>query len=355
MSIPKPIRILIVGTGGMANSHAEAYKKIPGVELVAGVDVNAEQLAAFDKKHGVAHAFASVEEALAWGQFDAVSNVTPDRFHYATTMPLLAAGKHVLCEKPLATNAAHAVEMADAAAKAGVVNAVNLSYRNVPSMQKAAELVRSGAIGEVRFFEASYLQSWLHQPSWGDWQTNPQWLWRLSSAHGSKGALGDVGVHIVDFATYVAGLSVSDVSGRFVVYDKAPPDNKIGEYVLDVNDSVTMQLSLANRALGTVVATRVASGHHNDLRLKIYGTKGALEVLNQEPDTLRACLEPDLPEAKWQTIECSPVTMNYERFIATIRGENGPSAPDFARGAEIQKVLDAAEASAAQESRVVRV
>jgi len=355
MSPKKTIRLLIVGTGGMANSHVESYKKVPGVEVVAGVDVRAEQLTTFNEKHGIPNAFASVEEAIAWGQFDAASNVTPDRFHYATTLPLLAAGKHVLCEKPLAINASDAAKMADAAAKAGVVNAVNLSYRSVPSMQKAAELVRSGAIGEVRFFEASYLQSWLHQPAWGDWQTSPQWLWRLSSAHGSKGALGDVGVHIVDFATYVAGLPVSDVSGRFAVYDKAPPTNNIGDYVLNVNDSVTMQLSLANGALGTVVATRVASGHLNDLRLKIYGTKGALEVLNLEPDTLRVCLEADLVEAKWQTLDCPTVTMNYERFIAAIRGEESPRPPDFARGAEIQKVLDAAEISAAQESRVVRI
>jgi len=355
MSTPKPLRILIVGTGNMGGHHAQSYKEIPGVEVVGGVDVRADQLAAFNEKHGIPNGFASVEEAIAWGQFDAVSNVTPDRFHYATTLPFLAAGKHVLCEKPLATNASDAAKMAEAAAKAGVVNAVNLSYRSVPSMQKAAELVRSGAIGEVRFFEASYLQSWLHQDTWGDWKTSPEWLWRLSSAHGSKGALGDVGVHIVDFATYVAGLSVSDVSGRFAVYDKAPPTNKIGDYVLDVNDSVTMQLSLANGALGTVVATRVASGHQNDLRLKIYGTKGGLEVLNQEPDTLRACLEPDLAKANWQTLECPPVTGNYERFIAAVRGNDGPRPPDFARGAEIQKVLDAAEVSAAQEARVVRV
>jgi len=339
----------------MAKHHVEAYKTIPGVEVVAGVDVRAEQLAEFNKTHGIPHGFSSVEEAIAWGQFDAASNVTPDRFHYPTTLPLLAAGKHVLCEKPLATDATDAAKMVEAAAKAGVVNAINLTYRGVPSMQKAAELVRSGKIGEVRFFEASYLQSWLHQPAWGEWTTSPTWLWRLSSAHGSKGALGDVGVHIVDFATYVAGERVRDVSSRFAVYDKAPPTNQIGEYVLDVNDSVTMQLSLANGALGTVVATRVASGHRNDLRLKVYGTLGAVEVLNTEPTTLRVCLEPDLTASSWQTIKCPPVTGNHSRFIAAIRGEAGPRAPDFACGAEVQKVLDAAEASAGQESRVLKV
>jgi len=341
----KPVRILIVGAGGQGKGHSAKYQQMPGVEVVAAVDVQAELLATFAKEYKIPHTFNSVEEAISWGQFDAVSNVTPDRFHYSTTLPLLAAGKHVLCEKPLATNAADALKMAEAAAKTGVVNAVNFSYRSGGAMQKAAELVRSGLIGEVRFFEASYLQSWLHQPAWGEWTTTPQWLWRLSSAHGSKGALGDIGVHIIDFATYVMGLPVADVSCRFALYNKAP-GNRIGDYVLDANDSATMQLSLANGALGTISQTRVASGHLNDLRLKVYGTKGAIEVTNGDPGTLSACLEADLQKPKWQSIEVSPVTDNQTRFIAAVRGEDGPRAPDFARGAEIQKVLDAAEESA---------
>ena len=146
----KPVRILILGTGGMAANHAEHFAKIKGVSLVAGVDTRPEQLKAFCAKHKIAKGFATLEEALAWGQFDAVTNVTPDAAHYATTMPVLAAGKHILCEKPLATSEAQAQAMADAAAKAGVVNMVNLSYRNVAALQKAAQMVAEGAIGDVR-------------------------------------------------------------------------------------------------------------------------------------------------------------------------------------------------------------
>ena len=88
----KPIRVLIVGTGGMANAHAEAYAAMDGVELVGGVDRNPDNLHAFNAKHGITHAFDSVVDALEWGAFDAVSNVTPDAVHFPTTMPLLAAG-----------------------------------------------------------------------------------------------------------------------------------------------------------------------------------------------------------------------------------------------------------------------
>lgn len=350
----QPVRILILGTGGMARNHAEAFAAIPGVTLVAGIDTRAEQLAAFQKAHSIPHGFASVQEAIAWGEFDAVTNVTPDAAHYVTTLPFLAAGKHVLCEKPLATNAKDAEEMTAAAAKAGVVNMVNLSYRNVPALQHAAQMVRDGAIGTIRHFEASYLQSWLTQPAWGHWDKEPQWLWRLSTKHGSKGVLGDVGIHILDFATYIAGMDATQVSCLLQTFDKAP-GGQIGEYVLDANDSATMQVRLSNGALGTVAATRFATGHLNDLRLRLYGQTGGLEVTFEKAVShLRACLGEDIHTGTWKDVDCPPVPTIYQRFIAAIRGE-GPADPDFARGAALQRLLDRAELSAAEDGKLLPV
>jgi predicted dehydrogenase len=350
----QPVRLLILGTGGMAKNHAEQFAAIPGVSLVAGIDTRADQLAAFQANHHIPHGFASVQEALDWGEFDAVTNVTPDAAHYATTLPFLAAGKHVLCEKPLATNAAHATEMAEAAAKAGVVNMVNLTYRNVPALQQAAQMVRDGAIGTIRHFEASYLQSWLTQPAWGHWDREPQWLWRLSTKHGSKGVLGDVGIHILDFATFIAGMDATQISCLLQTFDKAP-GGQIGDYVLDANDSATMQVRLANGALGTVAATRFATGHLNDLRLRVYGMTGGLEVRFEKAEShLRACLGEDINTATWHDVDCPPVTTVYQRFIAAIRGD-GPADPDFARGAALQVLLDKAEASAVEGGKLQAV
>jgi predicted dehydrogenase len=350
----QPVRLLILGTGGMARNHAEAFAAIPGVTLVAGIDTRPEQLAAFRERHSIPHGFASLDEALAWGEFDAVTNVTPDAAHHATTLPLLAAGKHVLCEKPLATNAAHAEAMAAAAATAGVVNMVNLTYRNVPALQHAAKMVQGGAIGTIRHFEASYLQSWLTQPAWGHWDKESQWLWRLSTAHGSKGVLGDVGIHILDFATFVAGMDATDVSCLLATFDKAP-GGRIGDYVLDANDSATMQIRLSNGALGTVAATRFATGHLNDLRLRLYGQTGGIEVsFENAVSRLRACLGDDVQKAVWHDIDCPPVPTVYQRFIAAIRGE-GEAEPDFARGAALQRLLDRAEASAAGGGKLLKV
>jgi predicted dehydrogenase len=335
------IRVLIVGTGGMANQHAESYAAMDGVQVVAGVDPNAQNLHAFNAKHGITHAFDGINEALAWGEFDAVSNVTPDATHHRTTMPFLAAGKHVLCEKPLAVNAADADDMARAAQAAGVANMVNLSYRNVPALMQAADMVAAGQIGAVRHFEASYLQSWLTQPAWGDWQTEDQWLWRLSTQHGSMGVLGDVGVHILDFATFAAGSDTARVSCRLKTFKKADGD-QIGQYPLDANDSMTMQVALENGAVGVIHASRFASGHINDLRLRLFGTEGGLEVqFENEISTLRSCIGGDMLTAAWTDVPLQPVATNHTRFIDAIRTRKQVS-PDFARGAALQRVLDLA-------------
>lgn len=349
-----PVRILVVGTGGMAKSHVEAFQAIDGVTVVAGVDTSAERLSAFNAAHGIEHGFASVDEALAWGEFDAVTNVTPDGVHKVTTLPFLAAGKHVMCEKPLAANYADAAEMTAAAEAAGVINMVNLTYRNVASLNKAAELIAAGAIGEVRHFEASYLQSWLTQPAWGHWDKESTWLWRLSTAHGSMGVLGDVGVHILDYATFIAGAEATDVSCRLQTFDKAE-GGKIGEYTLDANDSAVMHVRLANGAIGVIHATRFASGHFNDLTLKIFGTKGGLEVKwENNISTLRGSLGEDMLTATWKDIECPDVKTNYVRFVDAIRAGEQVN-PNFARGSALQKVLDLAVESDSQDSRSLAI
>lgn len=337
----KKVRVVILGTGGMARAHTDAFRAMAGVHVVAGIDTNPERLAVFIAKHQIPRGFASVAEALEWGRFDAVSNVTPDAVHHPTTLPLLAAGKHVLCEKPLAANHHHAAEMAEAAHRAGVVNMVNLTYRNVAAVIQAHAMVAAGEIGDVRHFEAAYLQSWLTQSAWGEWAREDQWLWRLSSAHGSLGVLGDVGVHILDYATYIAGSGAAQVSCRLTTFDKAP-DGRVGPYVLDANDSFAMHLRLENGASGVVHASRMASGHLNDLSLRIYGTKGGLDVrFEKKISKLRACMGADLESGIWTDVVAPAVPTNFERFIAAIRS-GSHVLPDFARGAALQKVLDRA-------------
>ena len=338
------MRLLVLGTGGMANAHAQNFSAIEGVSLVGGVDIDPARLAEFCATHGIERQFASLEEALAWGEFDAVANVTPDRIHHPTTMLAIAAGKHVFCEKPLATDAIKAMEMTDAIERSGKVGMVNLTYRNSPAVQKGRELVLSGAIGKVRHVEASHLQSWLVGNHWGDWHTETKFLWRLSTGHGSNGALGDIGIHIVDFASYGSGLDVAHVFGRLKTFDKAP-GNAIGEYTLDANDSFTMNVDFTSGAIGTIQATRSAAGQMDQLRLRVYGETGSVEMIyDTGTSTLRACLGEDVHTARWHDVPFEPVQTNYQRFVAAVRAGK-TQEPSFRRAANIQKVLDAAMAS----------
>jgi predicted dehydrogenase len=332
-------RLLILGTGSMARTHAFAFKDVPGMEVVAAVEPNAERLAAFAAEHAIPNSFADLDAALAWGAFDAAANVTPDGIHHPTTMKLLAAGKHVFCEKPLAVDHRLADEMAEAARARGLINMVNLTYRNAASLQKARELVLAGEIGEVRHITASYFQSWLTGKHWGDWRTEERWLWRLSSAHGSKGVLGDIGIHIVDFATYGAGSDIASMTSRLRTFHKAEGD-RIGDYGLDANDSFVLSVALANGALGTIEATRWASGYSNDLRLQVFGASGSLDVTtNGQVSRLRICAGADIDSQTWRDVPCPPVPTTYQRFAAAVStGINGD--PDFRRAADIQRVLD---------------
>ncbi len=342
----KKVRMLILGTGGMAQAHAKAYREDPRVEMVATCDVVPGRAAEFANQYDMKHHFTSLDDAIAWGQFDACANVTPDSIHYPTTMKLLAAHKHVFCEKPLAENFTLANEMATAADKAGLINMVNLSYRNVAPIHVAKKLVAEGALGNIRHIEATYRQSWLVGNHWGDWKTLPMWLWRLSEKHGSKGVLGDVGIHILDFATFAVGAMPTAIQARIKTFHKAPGD-KIGEYDLDANDTAIMTAEFANGAVGIIQASRFMTGHDNELHLRIHGDKGAVEVKHHEAwSEVRACTGDDINTMAWRHIKPDPVEPNFRRFInAVVSGKNGD--PDFRHAANLQKILDACLTSAA--------
>lgn len=350
---PRPVRVAIIGTGGMANRHVELYRQIPGVEIVAGCDVDRARVLDF------ARGTASRPPAL-------------------TPMPARCCGGRVRrsleCDPRL---------LSRRALYSGVKSRQTCALRKtsrarprrdaphgrcrqksrhsgdgeflLPGLVRASGHGREGGageLGELRHVEASYLQTWLTAPLWGDWRTTPAWLWRLSTGHGSKGVLGDVGVHIVDFATFPAG-PIKQVYCQLKTFPKAPR-NRIGEYQLDANDSAIMNVEFANGALGTIHTTRWATGHPNRLALKLHGTLGALSFDSDlGTDVYRVCAGADAATATWREVRAEPTPNNHTRFISAIR-TGRPEQPDFARGSEVQRVLDACfESSAA--GRPVRI
>ena len=349
-SSQRTVRLAIIGTGGMAHTHAKQLNDIPGCALVAACDIDRARVDAFCATHGIPAAFARVDELLAHTACDAVSIVTPDALHAPLSLQCLRAGRHVLCEKPLALNHADARRMAAAARRAGKVNLVNFSYRNWSALEGVVGLIHSGGIGDLRHVESSYLQAWIPSRIWGDWRKTPAWLWRLSTRHGSKGVLGDIGVHIVDFTTYPAG-AIRRVYCQLKAFPKAPGD-RVGEYRLDANDSAVLDVEFASGALGTIHTTRWCGGHANRLFLRIAGTKGTVEIDSDHSTTAyRVCAGRDLDTCTWREVEVPAVPTIYQRFIAAIR-HGGESTPDFARGAEVQRVLDACFASDATQRPV---
>lgn len=332
-------RLLILGTGDMARTHATAFAEIPGCKIVAAVDNNPENLQRFCHDFGVENQFSSLAEAIEWSAFDAAANVTPDPVHHPTTMQLIDAGKHVFCEKPLAETYPLAQEMADAIGSAGLIGMVNLTYRNSSALQHAHDLVRSGQIGTVRHFEASYSQSWLVGNHWGDWRTEPRWLWRLSEEHGSLGVLGDVGIHILDFASFGADSQPTAVSCMLKTFNKAP-GNRIGDYPLTANDSALINVELQNGAIGVVHASRFATGHANTLKLSIHGDQGAVRIdLDQSWTHLDICRGANIHNQAWERIEAPQVRNNFFRFIDALN-QGVAQDPDFERGARLQQALD---------------
>jgi len=332
------MRLLMLGTGRMAINHAKAFQAINGVEMVGAVDPVAENLNSFADTFGIANRFASLDDALAWGDFDAVDNITPDSIHHPTTLKVLAAGKHVFCEKPLAPSYGLAMEMVEAAEQAGLINMVNLTYRNVAELHKAREIIAAGTIGEVKHVEASYLQHWV---ALRDFNDPGRWLWRLSKGHGSNGTVGDIGIHILDFTTFAIGQPIVAMNSRLQTFQKVPGD-RIGEYVLDANDSFIISAEFANGAIGTIHSSRWASGHSNDQRLRVYGNKGGLELSHGHwGSLLRVCAGEDVATSTWREVKAEPVQTNYQRFVEAVR-TGVQTEPGFRHAAGLQKILDLA-------------
>jgi predicted dehydrogenase len=341
-------RIGIIGTGSMASSHAQGYAAMKGVKVVACCDIDPKRARAFADTWKIPRTYTDYAAMLATEQMDAVDNVTVDAMHASISLAIIAKGLSVLCEKPLATTLADARAMRDAAKKRAVVTQVNFSYRNSCAAQAAAQFIAKGGVGRIMHVESSYLQSWLVQDTWGDWRTNDSMTWRLSTRHGSAGVLGDIGCHIYDMTALLCG-DIAEIDCRLKTFDKGVKGNKIGPYVLDANDSFVSTIMLAGGGMGTVHASRWATGQINSLRVRVYGDEAAVEVdLDRSYDVYRLCKGPTaLRKGVWKDVKCKKTPTQYERFITAVR--TGTSdVSDFANGTKVQAYLDASFASAAR-------
>ena len=337
------MKLGIVGTGNISSRHLDEFQKIENVKIEAVCDTNEKNLNKFlnNNKINNARGYSTLEEMLEKEEnFDGISNTTPDKFHKETTLKILEKGYNVFCEKPLAENYQDAREMAQAALRSKKINMVNFTYRESSAYQELVKIIKSGEIGIPRHVSACYYQSWLASNKWGDWREDDKWLWRLSTKHGSNGALGDTGVHIFDFAVNAVGDIKQIFADLKTYHDKG---NKIKNYVLDANDGFNSLVRFENGAIGTITNSRYATGHANSLILEVFGTKGGLKIeLDEERNkwsTLHVCQNENINKMSWETVECSKTPSNYQNFIKSIQ-INKNIQPDFNQGAKIQKIID---------------
>jgi len=292
--------VAIIGYGFMGRAHAMAWHRTveatqlkvrPRIAVICGR--NGDAAAAAAEQLGIPEISTDWKVVIARPDVQVVDICTPGSSHAEIAIAALQAGKHVLCEKPLANTLAEAERMAAAANDAsarGVRSMVGFNYRRVPALIAARRLVEQGRIGQLRHVRATYLQDWLINPAF-------PLTWRLAAAEAGSGALGDLGAHIIDLAQFLSGDQIVSVLGRTKTFvaERPVPQHASGlsgsaaeggpTGQVDVDDAVTFLAEFSKGAIATFEATRMATGHKNGLRIELNGELGSirfdLERLNE--------------------------------------------------------------------------
>ena len=291
------IGVGMLGYAFMGKAHSNAFKKIPymmypppaipKLAAICGRNEAATRAAAI--RFGYDRYYTDWRDMLADDAVQLFDNGGPNDAHAEPSIAAAQAGKHILCEKPLARTAEESKMMLDAVQKAGVKHMVAFNYRFVPAIRQMRKLIESGALGRIYHFRATYLQEWI-MPHY-----NMPMIWRLTKDVAGSGALGDLGAHIIDLGRYLVGEvdSVSAMTRTFIP-ERPWGDGTMGK--VDVDDAFAAVVSFDNGALGTVEATRFAAGRKNGNVIEINGEKGSLRFNLERMNELEAFWIDDEPK-----------------------------------------------------------
>ena len=371
----------MIGYSFMGAVHSHAWRTV-GRVFDLGVDVdmrvicgrNEEAVTAAAAKYGWQSAETDWRAVIARDDIDIIDVCTPGSSHEEIAVAALNAGKHVICEKPLANTVAEAERMAAAAQASSGKSMVAFNYRRVPALAYARELVRQGRLGRIFHVRAVYLQDWIIDPEF-------PLVWRLVKEEAGSGALGDLGAHIVDAAQFVTESQITNVSGELRTFIDERP--LVGEtHLLEatksaergkvtVDDAALFLVNFDNGAVGTFEATRFASGRKNGMAIEVNGEKASLrfefESMNElwvhdhtvdgkDAGFRRVMVtESDHPyvEGWWPPGHVlgydHTFTHEFRDFVLDIVNDRAPE-PSFADGLYVQRVLDAVERSSQAQS-----
>lgn len=288
------IRVGIIGSGMMGPIHTEALRRLGYVEVVALAEANDELARTKSQALNIPKGFGDYRKLIEDPDVEVVHNCTPNAFHFEVSKAIIAAGKHVVSEKPLAMNAKESSELVELANKAGVVNAIHFNYRNYPLVQNMRAMVQSGELGRLYLMHGSYLQDWLILETDYNWRVEP-------GSGGDSRAVADIGSHWFDTVQFITGDPVVDVMAHLEIVHKTrkKPNVAMETYAgkvltaddyLDVKvateDAATILFRTKSGAPGSLVVSQVSAGRKNRLYFEIDYANGALEWNQEEPNTL---------------------------------------------------------------------
>ena len=363
----KEINIGIVGAQFMGRAHSNAWSDVarfydlPFTPVMkAACDINPSSEADFANRLGWQSFETSWEALINRADIDVIDICTPNILHSPIAIAAAKAGKHVICEKPIAMDAAEAKQMAEAAEASGVNNMVAFNYRRVPAIVLAKKMIDEGKLGKIHHFNAVYYQDWLVDPEF-------PWVWRNDVKLAGSGAHGDMNAHTVDLARYLVGEfeSVCGDEKVFVQERKKPGKDEMGKVTAD--DATCFLARFENGALGNFIATRFATGKKNFMRLEIFGSKGSVSFNLERLNELEFYSRSDKSDE--QGFRNIIVTENSHPYIhkwwppghiigwehtfiheigdfLTALSEKEKIKPDFNDGYQCQLILDAVSASA---------
>ncbi|GII26249.1 Gfo/Idh/MocA family protein [Planosporangium mesophilum] len=377
----RTVNVGLIGAGFMGKAHSLAYAALPMFYWPAPAmpvrkvvaDVNADAAAEAALRFGFERSTDDWRRVVDDPEVDLVDIATPNNLHAEIAAAAAAAGKHIICEKPLARTGAEAAAMYRAVRDADIVHMVAFNYRRTPAVALARKYIDEGAVGRVLNFRGTYLQDWSADP-------DSPLSWRFQKSVAGSGALGDIGTHVLDIARYLVGevASVNSVLSTFI------PDRPIGGGGLDklgaadrmtdaprgpvdVDDELITMLRFSGGAVGTVEATRNAYGRNNFLTFEVHGTEGSLYFNYERRDELQVCFASDPGDRRgFRTVYTGPahpygdglwpipalgIGYGETKIIEAydlLRGivDKTPVSPDFGDGYQVALICDAITASA---------
>jgi predicted dehydrogenase len=283
----------VVGLGFMGGTHIEALRRI-GVDVLGAIGVSAEETEAGSHRFSVPRRYATFEDICADAEVEVVHLCTPNFLHFPQARAAIQAGKHVICEKPLANTSAEARDLVELAEARKIVGAVNYNLRFYPLCQEAAARVQAGEMGELRLLHGEYCQDWLF--------LSTDWSWRLEPEQGGKlRAVADIGTHWLDMLTWITGLRVTEVMADLATFIpmRLRPTRSVGTFAgklvdkpegepveIRTEDTASILLRFNNGARGTLLLSQINAGRKNNFWWEINGSQASLYWRQETPNQL---------------------------------------------------------------------